>query len=140
MRSAFLGLLLLLALLPATLRGAEPLAWSREGRSSASLVPVAVALRAVQERAERTHRDPAELREQSDRRAPGAGPLPIGTAHAVLPRALPSPRRPIAQRATLAQGAPPPSPARDQRVTIRRCRASSHIPHTGDEGPPSAAR
>lgn len=134
-RSAVIGLLLVLALLPATLRAAQPQAWAQDSRSRPWLARVEIEQRILRERVERAPRNAVALRERTEKRSPGAGPPPAGGGHAHLAVAFKSLRRSVAYRPLLQHSLPPPEPVRDQRVSIRRSRASAHVPHVGDDDP-----
>jgi len=133
--SAIIGLLLVLALLPATVRAVQPEAWLQDSRSRPWLARADIEHRAVRERVKRAPGDTVELRGRTEKRSPGAGPPPAGGGHA-LPAAIPkSLRRTVARRPLLQCSSPPPEPVRDQRITIRRSRASAYVPHVGDDDP-----
>ena len=138
--SAVLRLLLVLALLPAMLGAVRPQAWVLASQTRLLLATAGVEHRAVpvQERIERARRDTAELRDRTEKRSPGAGPPPAGAGHALSAAFPTSLRQAVVHRPQLQQSSPPPAPAQDQRITIRRCRASAHVPHVGDDDPAAA--
>lgn len=137
MPSAFLGILLFLALLPATVRSVAAQAWFHEGRTHAWLAKAEVDQRTARERVERGSRDTADVRGRNEKRSPGAGTPPAGGGHALVGALAKWRGRAAAHQPQLEASLEPPAPIRDQRISIRRNRASAHVPHLGEDDPAS---